>query len=37
MNKNQNKDNSFEAFALICLIITIISLSVNELITWLSK
>ena len=37
MNKNQNKDKSLEAFALICLIITIISLSVNELITWLSK
>ena len=37
MNKNQNKDKSLETFALICLIITIISLSVNELITWLSK
>ncbi len=37
MNKNQNRDNSFEAFALICLIVTVVSLSINELVIWLSK
>ena len=37
MNKNQNKDKSLEAFALICLIITFLSIAVNELVIWLAK